>query len=211
MPSRIQIAIFLGALAAMWTPVLILHGVSTPALITSFLGLVTPTGLLLIAFDKWMWRWRWLYPWLVSQPNIEGTWRGEFISSFREQDGTQIPPARAFLVVRQSFFSVSVRMLTLEARSDPLAHTIKDFEEGGPTLIGTYRGIPNVEVRSGSALHFGGVMLRILGGNPATRLEGEYWTSRGTHGGLAFKERLPKAHEDFETATRDSWPEPSHP
>ena len=205
MPTRLQLAVFLAICAIVWTVLLGLQGSWSLAILNSTLGVVGPLMLLFLLFDTWLWRFKWLHPWLVPNINIDGTWKGELVSNFRGEDGATIPPIEVFLVVRQGFFGISLRLLTRESESESLTAQITHASDGPQTVIGAYRNTPIIAHRDRSQIHYGALRLAIRGGNPATRLEGEYWTDRRTQGSLSFSQRARTHHDDFLAASSEAW------
>jgi hypothetical protein len=153
-------------------------------------------------FDRFAWRWPGIQR-LVGRPIVLGTWHGELASQWVDpQTGQRIPAdPDVFLVVRQRFWRVSVRLLTKESSSASLFASVKTDPDGVNQLVYIYANTPRVEVRHRSELHYGAVVL----GAPRDStegLEGHYFTDRGTRGEMRFRRRVKKLVETHEAAGR---------
>src|SRR4051794_39187360 len=72
---------------------------------------VTVAGLLLLAFNRWIWHFPGIRK-LHGRPVLRGTWHGELASQWMDPETSRrVPPdPDVFLVVRQTFWTVSVRL-----------------------------------------------------------------------------------------------------
>lgn len=151
----------------------------TPAVTVAFAGLWL--------FDRFIWRWP-LVRRLTGRPVLDGTWHGELASDWVNPQTDQRIPADpdVFLVVRQSFWRISVRMYTKESKSASLLAALKTADDGVHELVYVFANKPRPDVRHRSAQHYGTVVL----GVPRHRsegFEGEYFTGRGTGGEMRFR------------------------
>jgi hypothetical protein len=151
--------------------------------------LPTALGLLVVAFDKWIWRWCLVQP-LVGRPLIRGAW----LVTIRPSAKSQIPaggnrgPIEGAMLVEQNFFSVHVTQYTGESTSHSSAAIIRSVGESAKqaVLAFVYANTPKQEHRQRSPIHDGACQLDIVGDAP-TELHGTYWTSRLTAGDLELK------------------------
>jgi len=97
--------------------------------------------------------------------------------------------------VRQTFWNVSVILITNESKSCSTTATIEDDGCGQYQLVAQYRNTPRASVRDRSEVHYGSLKLDIAG-EPVSRLDGYYWTDRKTRGELAFDRRAIKEAVD---------------
>src|SRR5258708_6999820 len=64
-------------------------------------------------FVLYGWRWRGFYPWLVSFPNLNGTWKGFIQTTWINPETGKTPgPIPAILTIKQSFIRVSCVLRT---------------------------------------------------------------------------------------------------
>jgi hypothetical protein len=134
-------------------------------------------------FTKWLWR-LWIFKgWLVRVPDIQGTWDGEFQSTWiNPETKTGIAPRRMILVIRQTFHSVSCTMFTVESESLSRAAQIAvEDDSGSVSLSYNYTNRSKAVLRGRSPIHDGAAHLRVIS-VPTRALEGEYWTGRCTTG-----------------------------
>lgn len=104
------------------------------------------------------------------------------------------PDTEVYLVVRQTLWTVSANLITRESKSCSTAATIEDDGCGQYQLTALYRNVPRASVRDRSEVHHGAFKLDI-GGETVDRLEGYYWTDRGTMGEFEFDTRYPQLVE----------------
>lgn len=85
----------------------------------------------LVAFESWGWRRRPIQrlP-LHPVPDLRGTWKGQLKSSFPIPDGRDREPIETYIVVRQSFFRISVRQFTTESSSKLVSGSICRDSDG---------------------------------------------------------------------------------
>ena len=143
-------------------------------------------------FVKWLWKWKHFQGWLVPFPNLNGTWVGTIRSDWvnRETDKT-IPSIPAIMTIKQNFLKISCVMKTQEMRSDSYTGEFRiDSDHQIKQLIYIYSSRPLSEpkIKKRSALHDGSVVLEIVE-NSVRKLEGRYWTDRGTTGEIDFEFR----------------------
>lgn len=184
--NRTQIVTLLALAATVWGLWLLFAGVAVGTeFLAPFSGTVSAVALILTGFNKWFWKWKIFRGWLVVRPIFAGTWKIELASNFvSPETGAKIPPISAYLVVRQTYHSVSVRLLSAETSSRLLGGQLQQAEDGEWAFYGVYLDTPRVSVRDRSQIHYGAVELRINGAGSTKEMEGCYWTDRGTNGDL---------------------------
>lgn len=200
MISRAHLTPILALAVLLWSILLILNGQSVSLdLLKPFSTVAGAVGVLALGFDRWIWRWRFLHPWFVSTPNLQGTWRGQLASDWKAPDGSSLAPIDVYLVIRQTLSTISMRLVTPGSTSVLLGGNVTKEVDGVETVTGIYLNTPDILRRDGSPIHHGGVILQVQGQPPA-RLEGEYWTDRGTKGRLRFTDRSDKLLQSFDEA-----------
>lgn len=147
---------------------------------------VTAAGVGLGVFNRWVWHFP-LVRKLHGRPVLRGTWHGELASQWiSPETGQRIPPdPDAFLVVRQTFWAVSVRLITKESKSVSLSADLRDTGDGVYELAYLYSNEPRLSVQHRSKPHTGAAMLA----TPVDRsagLEGMYFTPRPSQGEMRF-------------------------
>lgn len=154
------------------------------------------------AFNRWIWRLP-LVRNLHGRPLLRGTWHGE-LASERVDPSTDLrvpPDPDVFLVVRQEFWDLSVRMLTKESKSYSLSAAIRPGGDGVSELVYLYCNTPRMQVRHRSEMHYGAVVLTAPSDNGAG-LEGHYFTDRSTRGELHFSRRFAKPVETHDAGRK---------
>ena len=203
MIERLHLTAVILAITCIWAVLLVIDGVYVSIAWLHHLSVVTGVVLLLVTcFDRFAWRWRWLHSWFVNRPVVDGTWRAEIVSDWTDPaTGITIAPLDGYMVVRQTFSRLSLRLITNESQSELLGAEILRADDGTYRIIGVYRNEPRLTVRDGSPIHYGGLVLQ-ADGSPPTRLEGSYWTDRGTAGELRLSARQPFHVTDMTSANK---------
>jgi hypothetical protein len=169
---------------------------------------VTVLGLVLLTFDKWLWGFSFLHPWFVDRPYLKGTWKGVLESNYADPVTQQrAGPIEVYLVIRQTFSAIHLRLLTNESASESMANNIPKGEDGVYIVASVYRNTPRLGVRDRSTIHHGAVILSVEG-NPVVSLRGEYWTDRLTRGEMQFLEKSDTLHFDFASAAAGTYARP---
>lgn len=190
MISRLHLTTIFLIAVGIWTGLLYFQGTPlTLTLFNPFNRVLTIVAAVLAIFDKWGWRW-WIFRgWFVHLPDLNGTWKGRFESTWTDPQTGQVPPPRdARVYVKQSYSTIHLRLETDESNSELLAGGVVRKADGTYQVSGVYRNTPRLRIRETSPIHHGSLLLEIIG-NPPTALRGEYWTDRRTQGELRFDER----------------------
>lgn len=133
--------------------------------------------------------------------SVSGTWEGSLTAAWIDPTtGSPPAPKTAYLVVRQTFSTVSVMLLTDESRSRSTHGRVMKLD-GVSSLDYMYLNRPDSSVEHRSRMHHGSVSLDVTG-SPATRLRGRYWTDRDSKGELDFDKRVKTFADDFFVAER---------
>ena len=161
-------------------------------------------GTVLTAFDLWLWHCGILYPWFVDRPDLRGTWRATFVSSYVPPgENEPVGPLEARIVIRQTFSSLHIRMLTAESSSNTVGATVSREPDGSHLILGVYQNRPREEVTPRSSMHVGAMWLAGDGRLPDV-LRGFYWTNRATRGDLTLGSRERELLSSFEPTNGDA-------
>jgi hypothetical protein len=184
-----------------WTVVLYAnHEAIKPAWLQPLSTVITIVLYVVMAFDLWLWKIPFLHSWFVKRPVIDGTWKVEIRSNWKDQaTGAGIAPVEGYMVIRQTFSALSLRLLTEESSSELVGTEIVCSADGLYCVSGVYRNEPRFQVRETSAIHYGAVWLRIIE-EPLKQVIGHYWTDRGTAGEMELNNRQRKSFQTFQSA-----------
>jgi hypothetical protein len=201
MIPRLHLTTLIGLIFGIWAFFMIVSGIAiTSEFFKPFSLIVGIVGIILLLFDKLLWKFPIIHSLFVSFPDISGTWKGQIISTWKdEKTGEVIPPIDAFLVIDQTYSKLNLRMMTKESKSDLLSGNFIPYDAGPQKIAGIYNNIPDLLVRDKSPIHYGGLLLELHTGK-RTVLEGEYWTDRDTKGTLRFDKRMKNRCDDFDSA-----------
>lgn len=156
------------------------------------------------AFDRWLWR---IPPVARSlhYPVLWGTWKSQLKSSWIDHStGQGVELIDVLLVIRQTYSTVSMRLMTKESSSRSLVAPLEAPSDDVARISSTYQNIPGLLIQGRSRIHHGSLMLEVHG-SPVNRLTGSYWTDRDTKGALLLESRLPKVCTNFEEASEAMW------
>jgi hypothetical protein len=198
-----HLQVFLYVAVGIWALLLVISGTQIGAL--PYKPWSTAVGIAVFLaglLDKYAWRWRIFRSWLVSTPDIQGTWKGQLISNYIDQT-TNLPivPRDVYLVARQTMSTISVRLVTQESASQLLGGSIVQEADDVYEVVGLYRNTPRLLSQANSPIHHGALLLNIYGKPPNT-LNGCYWTDRGTKGELKFERKISTLCYDFDSAVQ---------
>ncbi|MBE0614866.1 MAG: hypothetical protein IH604_14445 [Burkholderiales bacterium] len=198
-PRYIKAIIYLTVV--IWTGVLYAYQEQVQSETLRHLSLVITIVLYVVmAFDLWVWKLPFLRGWFVKRPVIDGTWKVEIRSLWKDPaTGAGIPPVEGYMVVRQTFSTLSMRLLTAESHSELVGTEIVFSMDGLYCVSGVYRNEPRLQVREKSPMHYGAVWLRVVG-EPTQKITGHYWTDRQTIGEMDLTDRHVGRFQDFESA-----------
>ncbi len=200
MPGRLPLSIMIALGACVWALALILFGVPVHAeFVKPFAVVVTVLSLALLGFDRWLWR-LWGVRALVGRPVLVGTYWGEIRSeAVTAPTGLKRAPIPAALVVTQTCTTLAVTVFTEESSSVTLTASLEKGTDGRFSVVGLYRNEPRLSVQDRSRSHHGGLRLHLAGGT-TPRLEGSYWTDRGTQGEMEVRRVTTNRAPDFAAA-----------
>lgn len=203
--SRLHISVALALAAAFWGVFLLLKGLHlgweylTPFGSVAGLLVVIGTG-----FEHFLWRIPMLHGWLVTRPDLRGTWRVLVESEYESAaDGGGAQPIRGYIGVRQTLSTLQMHLMTPESESLLIASDVSSSPRAsGYRVVGVYSNEPQMRLRgSRSEVHRGAFVLETHG-RPARpeELTGEYWTDRKTRGRMTLTQR----HRETFTRLQDA-------
>lgn len=200
-PSKLLIQTLVLIVAGVYLASYLIRGLPTSELFAPIGAAGSVTSVFVLAFDHYFWRLPAIGRRLSKRPNLRGTWRGRLASSWVDPTTSKRidPDPEVYLVVRQTFWSVTVNLITKESKSCSTTATIEDDGCGQYQLVAQYRNTPRASVRERSEVHYGSFKLDIAG-EPVDRLEGYYWTDRSTMGELDFDRRAQQAVDSYKHA-----------
>ncbi len=199
--TRLHIAALVVLGAIVWAVVLYVQGVSlSGAYVTPVTTVISILFVSWLAFDRALWRWQRLHPWFVSKPVLIGTWKGEIISAWIDP-ATGLPKSaiEVYVVVRQTYSHVNIRLFSAESASVSLAASIIEDVDGVFRIAWTYLSQPSILLQERSPTCHGGALVHVRG-NPAYQLDGHYWTDRHTRGEIRLSQHSKQLAFDFQRA-----------
>jgi hypothetical protein len=163
---------------------------------------VLAAGALLWLFDRHAWRWQPVRP-FTGRPLMYGTWHGTLTTTWEDPaTGVVKPPdPNVFLIVRQRFWSVTVRLLTSESGSASFQAELLCDAHGVYELAYLYSNRPSAAVRHRSTMHMGAAIFDVPS-DPSDGFQGEYFTGRRTEGDMTFHTRYPAIVSNHPAALR---------
>jgi hypothetical protein len=149
---------------------------------------VTIEGGIWLIFTHWAWKAKIFQSWLIIEPIIEGTWKGNLKSTWVDpQTGLPRDLIPVVFSIKQSFYNISCSIYTDESSSDSYSAKIYiDESTNVKRFICTYTNKPKASVRHRSEFHDGTANLTIISGSQ-NKLEGDYWTTQKSTGEIEIK------------------------
>jgi hypothetical protein len=164
---------------------------------------ITFAGLFWFSYFKWAWRWRYIRK-LLYRPNLNGTWLGEFESDWQNEQGQVNPPKKFVLVIRQHWFTISVRAFTNIQKTESYVETLMLDDNKGTKLLAYLFS----EKRSRTGEHGsrqGAAELDLVETDINKLLEGHFWTQAGTRGYIKVKQISSDDHIDSFDQAENKW------
>lgn len=143
-------------------------------------------ALLLVVWDLWVWRWPLVWR-STSRPRVDGLWRVQL----HPTDGSRIPPGGnrgpvdAYIVVRQTYWTIAVRQFTAESSSISRSYFWDAHGTGTDWLTFIYDNTPAQRHQPRSQRHLGACSL-YPGNRRPTEIEGMYFTDRYSKGDITM-------------------------
>jgi hypothetical protein len=206
MITNTQLRALLGLSVVLWAIVLVLQGRDVSVdMLAPFSYVLTGLSFCVLLWERWLWPWYIFRGWLNKRPDLRGTWKGVVHSNWIDPDTEQgRGPIDVYLVIRQTYTTIDVRLLSEESNSVSLSGNIFTDSVGVCTLAVAYRNTPRILKRGRSPINHGGMLLSLIG-DPVHKLDGEYWTDRGTIGEVTLTARTKVAAHDFEEAAKQKF------
>lgn len=151
-------------------------------------------------FNKYLWKYR-PGSWFVRQPDLNGTWHVELQSSYQNpKTGKGVEPVAGYVAIRQTFSSLSIRLMTEQSESSLVASSFDIHADQTTYIYGAYQSDPSILLRSKvSEIHYGSFRYKVVG-QPPIELNGHYWTDRNTNGSIRLSGRSQKYFDSFKLA-----------
>ncbi|WP_161578669.1 hypothetical protein [Plantibacter flavus] len=187
-PTWLVRIVILGV-AGLYTLGLFVSGATLQPWINQSLAALPVIGsLLLLLWDVLIWKIPFVQT-LTKRPYIAGFWGVTYRPTAESHipDGGNRGPIVGYLIIRQSYWSLSVRSYTAESKSDSRSvfwerRPGSDFET--PAFI--YENLPKESESHRSTRHLGANRLDPTCASP-TEMEGTYFTDRYTKGDMAIE------------------------
>ncbi|MGY1771631.1 Cap15 family cyclic dinucleotide receptor domain-containing protein [Blastococcus sp. SYSU D00813] len=168
---------------------LYLVGVELDGSVKSALSYLPTLAVLgVVAFDKWVWRWPGIIR-LHTRPRLDGLWS----VALKPDKRSHIPkdgnwgPIQAYVVVEQTFWTISIAQFTKESVSHSRAAVFIPRQESRRSILSfTYDNVPSREHIGRSPRHVGACELETAGDAPK-QLRGVYFTDRFTAGDMLLE------------------------
>jgi len=163
---------------------------------------VTTLSGMLFCYDRWIWAWRGFRR-LHGVPDIRGTWRIAIETTYRDPNtGERRPTVHGYAVIRQTYSTLSIRLITRDSASALTASRFIIREDNTVELAGVYQSDPVVHLRGReSEIHYGAFKLSVAG-TPPHVIDGHYWTDRSTSGTIRYQRLSPTIADSYDDAEK---------
>lgn len=153
---------------------------------------------LIILFWGFYFEWGWKWPVLKKifyRPNLNGTWRGELFSDWKDEKGIGVKPIKFFIVIRQNFLRINFTTFTNnyigKSYSEKL---ILDKERGIKNVAYLYRKETSQISKDNNE---GASELRVIESN-TLKMRGKYWSNIKTNGEIDVSFFVKKHFDSYE-------------
>lgn len=161
-----------------------------------------------ISFVTIFWTFYFSYGWkfwglskIFYRPNLNGTWKGQIVSDWKDEQGFTIPPKEIYIVIRQNFLRIHFTTFTDSFVGYSYSETFNLKKETGLKNV-AYLYRKDTSQNNDADLREGATELRLIYDSNFKKLDGKYWTNTKTQGRITV-EFLSKAHLDsFESAKK---------
>ena len=145
--------------------------------VIGYIGEAIAAGFILIKiYDLWAWKWRFVR-WTHDIPILAPAYKGTLSSSYK--DGKEY---KGVLTIKQTFTKMSISFKSNESSSVSIVADIIDNHDM-KQLIYTYQNDPKANIQERSPIHHGTAILNV---DNVEKIEGNYFTERGSHGYMTF-------------------------
>lgn len=151
-------------------------------------------------FDLWAWRWKPILRSWVERPDLHGTWRATIRSNWTDPTtGKTLDAIEAYMVVRQTWRSIRLQLMTAESTSEVLEAGILQAGANHFRVAAIYRSNSR-KGAGGEGGHIGMLFLDVPGRRPKA-LSGHYTTDRKTEGEIELQARTRRLMDSFRHAS----------
>ncbi len=203
-PGRAVRLTAVGVVAA-YSAILYFAGVPIDAGLRRAIGyLPALAGLVVVVWDLWVWRWPLVWR-STGRPRLDGLWEVELrpTADSHIPEGGNRGPIIAYLVVRQTYWSIALQLFTVESSSISRSFFWDgDNRTGTEWLTFVYDNTPMLNHQHRSGRHLGTCTLQPGSRQPA-EIRGAYFTDRYTAGDMKLTLRKRDTSSgSFEEAVR---------
>jgi hypothetical protein len=131
-----------------------------------------------------------------KRPNLQGTWKAQL--HFQWPDGAPTQTKDCFIVIRQTYSTVSVAMHFDISGSHSRSAAIVETN-GQRSLWWSYRSSAHSLEQEGNPPHRGAAEL-VISSKPKLSLAGDYWTERKTRGRVTTAGHNNQCYDDYDSA-----------
>lgn len=144
--------------------------------VISYVGEAIAIGLIIVkVFDLWIWKWK-IIQRIHRVPVLKKEYNGKLTSSFDNKN------YKGALSINQTFTKLSIKFKSNESSSYSIVASIIDKNDTNQ-LIYTYQNDPKANIQKRSPIHYGTAILSV---DNVSKIEGNYFTGRGTFGYMVF-------------------------
>lgn len=140
---------------------------------------------------------------IFFRPNLNGTWKGELISDWKDENGNPIAPKEIFIVIRQNFLRIHFTTFTDNFVGYSYSETF-NLKQGTGLKNVAYLYRKDTSKFNDDDLREGATELRLIDDKCFRKLDGKYWTNTKTQGRICVK-YLGNEHIDSFESGKKLW------
>lgn len=188
-PIKTAVRVTAVVVGLIYAAALLVSGIKLDTWLKQLLGLLPTLAVaLVITFDLRVWRLSFIHRFL-SRPLLLGTWKVSLTphTDSHIPDGGNWGPIDAYLIIEQTFWTLSATLHTAESTSrSRAARFVARSESKAQLLTFMYENVSRRDHRERSPRHIGACEISIESRDP-DRLVGEYFTDRFTAGEMQIE------------------------
>jgi hypothetical protein len=188
MKSDLDVKITAGFGIAMFLAVGLLKGPKFSAeIFDAATKAVSLTVLARMLFVRWVWKWLPFLERFHGVPNLEGSWKGTFESTFVPAAGGPASTGAVEVKIKQpDIFRLKLTQKTTESMSYSYGEVFETLDDGSVFLNFSFQNVPDATLRGHSPISFGSARYRLEGAGSSV-LVGNYWTDRQSTGKMTLQ------------------------
>lgn len=168
---------------------LLFNGNLQPTIVWSAIGsAVSVTLAIRFIFLKWAWKWFSILEHFHKIPNIEGSWNGRFVSTWKASPEAECASGPIEVTITQpDLYTLKITQRSGESISHSYGESFEFLQDGTVMVNFSYKNDPNATVRERSQISYGTARYELTKNANSRELKGNYFTDRKSTGSINLR------------------------